>query len=187
MPTLIGITGRARAGKDTFAKALQARGYKLEAFADRLKVITATLAHEPLANFYDDALKEQVSPALGMSRRRAMQIIGTDMMINTFGPDIWVTPLINQFLRNPVNTAITDVRMPNEAAAVRAAGGIVVRIIRPGNVGLTGEAAAHSSEAGVPDDLVDIDVINLGSISDLHAEANKLLAGHLPIVRAAAV
>jgi hypothetical protein len=44
--------------------------------------------------------------------------------------------------RDGQDTLFTDVRFPNEAAAVRKAGGLVVRVVRDGKI----HRAAHSSE-----------------------------------------
>lgn len=57
---------------------------------------------------------------------------------------------------------LTDVRYLNEIRAIKAAGGKVVRVVRPG-AGLTGGAALHSSEteqAGLPDSEFDAVIPN---------------------------
>lgn len=176
MKQLIGITGRARAGKDTAAKYLaETFPMRHRAFAEPLKLITAMLAGEPLGNFHDDVLKEQHCPALGMTRRKAMQIVGTDMIREHFGPDVWHRLLINEWVNlGCPPTVVSDVRFDNEAQALRAAGGIVVRIVRPGE-GLVGEAAQHISELGVSNHLVDFEIVNSGSRADLYVQLHKLM------------
>lgn len=58
-----------------------------------------------------------------------------------------------------------DVRFAEEAAAIRALGGLVVRIERPG-AGLDGAAAAHPSEAGGVGP-VDVVIVNDGDLPRL--------------------
>jgi hypothetical protein len=175
MTLLIGITGKARAGKDTLAQALAKYGYKPVAFADTLKQVAALISGEPLNHFYDDVLKEEISPTFGMTRRRALQIIGTEHMRTSFGPMIWVTPLLRRLEASGFAHCITDVRFDSEAEAIRQRGGVVIRVVRPDNVGLSGDAATHASEQGVAEELVDFEVVNNGTIGDLHHEACKLL------------
>ena len=176
MRQLIGITGRARAGKDTFARYLaESFGMTHQAFAQPLKQITARLAGEPEAYFHDDELKEQHCPALGMTRRKAMQLVGTEMVREHFGPDVWSRLLIDSWRQGGCRpTVVSDVRFNNEAQAIRAAGGVIVRITRPG-AGLVGDVAAHDSEQGVSDYLVDFDIPNNGSRAELFCEVHRLM------------
>ena len=177
MRHLIGITGRARAGKDTAARYL-AEQFNMahRAFAHPLKLITSVLAGEPLGNFHDDVLKEQHCPALGMTRRKAMQLVGTEMVRKHFGPDVWSRLLIDKWRSHGCPpTVVSDVRFNNEAQAIRAAGGVIVRITRPGE-GLVGEAATHESEQGVSNYLVDFDIPNNGSRAELFCHLSELMA-----------
>jgi hypothetical protein len=173
---LVAITGKARAGKDTFAQALVQKGFRRVSFADALKEVTALIADEPVHLYYDDVSKEEYCEALGMTRRQALQKLGTEGVRAVFGPDVWVNRVLRRWVREgrpPLVSA--DCRFDNEARLIREAGGIVVRIIRPDNTGLTGEAAVHASERGVSDDLIDVEITNNGSVGDLHAEALKVL------------
>lgn len=173
---LIGITGKARSGKDTLAEAFTRRGYKRMAFADALKEVTALLANEPSHLYFQEASKEEFTEALGMTRREALQKVGSSMR-KEIGTQVWVDRVLRQFIcegqRHP--TVISDVRYDNEAEAIIAAGGMVVEVVRPGNQGLTGRAAAHESEKGVRGSLVSVEIINDGTVGDLWAEARKLM------------
>ena len=172
---LLGITGRARAGKDTFAAELIKLGYKRLAFADAVKQVTALIANEPTHLYYDDIEKEAHCPALGVTRRKAMQLVGTEGGRKLFGDNLWVDRALRGWIedgRPP--TVVTDVRFDNEAKAILALGGHIIRITRPDNVGLQGAAALHASERGVSEDLIDVEVVNNGTVGDLWAEARKL-------------
>lgn len=174
MAKLIGVTGLARAGKDTFAAQCAARGYDRGAFADALKEATAFIADEPQDLYFNDTTKEEYSEALGMTRRKALQGLGNGVR-EVLGPMTWVNRLLRRWEadgRPPM--VISDVRYPNEAEAVRALGGAVVRIVRDG-AGLSGEAGKHISEAGVPDDFVDFEVLNNGTIDDLGRAAARVI------------
>lgn len=174
MTKLIGITGLARAGKDEFAKTLAGHGYKRASFASALKVATAYIANEESNLYFDEVTKEEHSDALGMTRRAALQKMGASVR-DTLGKDTWINRLIRGWVaQGSLPTVITDCRYPNEAEAIRAAGGMIVRVIRPGS-GLKGELALHESEAGISDDLVDIEILNDGSLSELAAEAMKVV------------
>lgn len=170
---LIGITGLARSGKDSFALILGRHGYHRIAFADALKKATAKIANEDSHLFFDDFAKEQFSEALGMTRRIALQRVGQAVR-ESLGKDTWVNRALRQWesLDRPA-TVISDCRYENEALAIRKLGGIIVRMVRPG-AGLTGEAAGHASEVQLPDGLVDVEINNDGTLGELVDEARKI-------------
>src|SRR6187551_34691 len=73
--------------------------------------------------------------------REMMQEIGTEVMRNHFVDDIWVNALMGKYNTNilsidkdgyehPIypNWIITDMRFPNEAKAIKEAGGLLIRI-----------------------------------------------------------
>lgn len=173
MTQLVASTGLARAGKDTFTARLVRQGAKRMAFADALKEVVAMIANEPSHLYFDDVTKEEFSESLGMTRRVALQRVGKAMR-DALGEDVWVKRALRQWeaTGRPL-TAISDCRYDNEARLVKEAGGVVVRIVRPG-AGLQGEAAQHESERGVSDDLVDVEIHNDGTVSELESEALKV-------------
>lgn len=174
MPLLIGITGRARSGKDSFANALVQQGLRRIAFADALKLATAVIANEPSHLFFDEVTKEYHTDALGMTRRKALQALGKAVRDN-LGEDVWVNRALAQWAaEGKPATVVTDVRYENEAVAIRQRGGTIIRIHREG-AGLQGELGKHESENPLSEELVDIEVFNNGTLGDLHAEARKIL------------
>lgn len=169
------MTGLARSGKDTAANECVKRGYTRLAFADALKVATAYIADEPSHLYFDDIAKDQYTPALEMTRRKALQEVGNGIR-ESLGSMTWVRRVIRGWKaagRPP--TVISDVRYPNEAHAIRELGGVIVRVNRVGS-GLAGDAGRHISEAGVPESMVDFDLDNNGSVGELGAEIKKILA-----------
>jgi hypothetical protein len=142
MTKLIGLTGRAQHGKDTSGALLVERyGFRKLAFADSLREAVATLnpiiplAAGPIrytdlldAVGYEEAKKE---PEV----RRLLQVMGTEVGRNIFGQDCWVQALALRLQDDPrppeeQRTVVTDVRFPNEAAAIRQWGGKVIRVRR---------------------------------------------------------
>lgn len=179
MSKLIGITGLARSGKDSFGNILVSKhGFKRTAFANALKTAVAYIANEDTTLYFDDETKELYTEALDTTRRMALQKVGSAVRL-ALGPDTWVRRVIRAWeAQGCPPTVITDVRYENEAEAIRSRGGIIVRVVRPGS-GLTGEAAQHESEMRLADNLVDIEIVNDGTLSELAFEARKvaLLAG----------
>lgn len=176
MKKLIGITGKARAGKDTFAAGLTKLGFSRAAFADALKEVTALIADESVDLYHRHETKDNYSPGLGMTRRQGLQLLGTEGIRKVLGPDVWASRTLRQWARyNYPDTVVSDVRFDNEADLIIANGGFIVRIVRPGNDGLTGEAGAHSSEHGVSEDRVLITIVNDGTKKDLWKKAEEFI------------
>lgn len=173
---IIGLTGKARSGKDSAANALIQQGYIKMAFADPLKRAVAALTGEVLNAYHSDELKEAVTPALGVTRRKGLQDLGTAIR-SVFGSETFVRLLQYGILRgNPGHRyyVVSDVRYPNEAQALRDMGGTIIQISRPDHAGLTGLEALHSSEAGLPPELIDDTVVNDGSLEDLYRQVTRL-------------
>ncbi len=173
---LIGITGRLHAGKDEAAKAFIAAGYIRESFADPLKVITAYLADEDVALYHDQQAKEEYSELLGMTRRKALQLLGTEGVRNTLGADFWARRLMWVWTKcGRPNLVVADCRFDNEAEAIRAHGGKILRIVRPDNDADSIGVPGHASEQGIRDDLVDHTIYNDGSLDLLRLRCNHFI------------
>lgn len=171
MTKLIGLSGLASAGKDTFARGLINCGWRRLAFADPLKEVTALVANEPEELYHCTIAKEEVSRAFGVTRRIALQNVGKAMR-DAVGPAVWVKHTLSKWedLGQPC-CVITDVRYDNEAQAILAAGGTVFRIVRPDNDGLQGAAGQHESERGISEHLIRAYIINSGTVEDLQRQA----------------
>lgn len=142
--TIIAFTGLAGAGKSTAAFHLvKSRGFERVRFAGPLKAMMAALGLT--AAEIDGDRKEQPCDLLGgKTPRWAMQTIGTEWGRKLIGDDLWIRAWQHAVSQLPagVPVVVDDCRFPNEAAAVQAAGGILVRIDRPG----AGTASVHESE-----------------------------------------
>jgi hypothetical protein len=66
---------------------------------------------------------------------------------------------------------VDDVRFPNEAALVRALGGKMIRVVRPGCV-----LTAHASESQILDLAVDTEIQNVGTLDELFAAFHRAIS-----------
>ena len=118
IPDIIGLAGRKGHGKDTLGKIIaQDRQSVRVAFADALKLEAAKHLGIRVHVFDDPCHKETLRPylvALGMTRRY-------------LNPSHWIGASgIAEQARTGKRFHVTDVRFPDEMAAIRKLGGIVL-------------------------------------------------------------
>ncbi len=65
------------------------------------------------------------------------------------------------------DTVVTDCRFDEEAEAVLALGGKVIKMLRPDAASLESQHPGHTSESGVSDRLVTHTILNDSTIADL--------------------
>ena len=153
-PRIIGLTGFKRSGKDTAAEVIaKMLGYDRIQFAGPLKEMLRTLlrcqgvSEASITACVEGDLKEAPAPVLGgKTPRLAMQTLGTEWGRRTLSDTIWVDTTLNRAQTAENGALITDVRFLNEAEAIKAAGGIIIRIERA-EVGLKSD---HQSEREIP-------------------------------------
>lgn len=177
---ILGLTGLAGCGKDTAANHLVAhRGYERRAFADPMR--TALYALDPLVRVHGSQHRlSALVDTLGWDQakrgvpevRRLLQRFGTEVGRTMWGDDFWITQALHGVAPGD-RIVVTDVRFPNEGDAVRALGGRVVRIDRPG-AGLGGAEGGHATETQFVD--ADAVVVNDGDLADLAGRLDALLA-----------
>ena len=161
-PMLIGLSGKAGAGKDTAGKFLCDRYRCLHYyFAKPLKEgakIMFALTDEQIKN------KEQVIEPWGMSPRKLYQRLGTEVG-RGIDVNIWVKNA-EMFVRQNAGftVVITDVRFSNEAFWIHNRGGVVINIVREQN---DIKENKHSSEDGLKPDDIDLTIYNNGTIEEL--------------------
>lgn len=181
--TTIGLTGFARAGKDTVGKILcDHHGFTRVAFADRLKQLAIDL--DPIlpvshnGETYNAHLSEAVacSGSLDAAKveypevRAYLQTLGVAVR-NRLGEDAWINAALGSRSTSE-RIVVTDCRFPNEAKAIRSHGGRVLRVLRPG----VSAANGHVSERPLPDNLIDGEIFNAGSLTDLEVGVDRVLA-----------
>lgn len=125
-----------------------------------------------------------------MTVRQFLQELGTDACRQGLHPNTWVnalmadyTPTQVQWADGPVggyedgpmpNWIITDTRFPNEAQAIKDAGGIVIRVDRPG----VKPTNAHPSETSLDDWDFDHKIMNGSDIVSLMFTVHTILKKH---------
>lgn len=136
-PALIGLVGKKRVGKDTAAKFLiEDHGFVRYAFADPIRAVLLDL--DPICQVAASegrrlssivAVRGWEAAKETIEVRRLLQHLGTDMR-NRVDLDVWLSTTMRRVLNETKPVVITDVRFPNEADAIEAAGGLLVRIVR---------------------------------------------------------
>jgi len=180
-------------GKDTVANFLCTRyNFVKLSFASVLKDIVAIVFDWPRPMLEGDTResrewREQEDSwwasklcTPGLTPRRVLQMIGTDVMRTHFHKDIWIFALEKRLRTVSANVVVTDARFPNEVAMLRDCGGIIVKIQRgpvpdwfedylhdtsrmPEDVHPSEYAWAPACEQGAH-----IVLMNNGTIEDLH-------------------
>lgn len=158
---LIGLSGKAGAGKDTIADYLATvHGFERVAFADPLR---------ELANNYSASYRSDVAK-LGYERAKAerthvraiLQELGQACR-DTFGEDFWVEQARRRVDNLAARVVVTDVRHRNEADMIRALGGFVFRVERD-----VPAVREHVSETALDDYRFDGTIGNDGTLGELH-------------------
>lgn len=187
-------------GKDTAADYLvNFHGFRRDSFARTLKDATAaifgwdrdllegrTRASREWREQVDQWWAQRLSlPHL--TPRWVLQHLGTEVLRMHLHDEIWISSLENVLRNSRDDVVITDCRFPNEADAIRAAGGRVIRI-RRGPDPIWFETARHSpeliplhyptvhaSEYSSAAIRYDILLENDGSIDDLYGKLRDLV------------
>jgi hypothetical protein len=196
---VIGICGKKRHGKDTVGGFLSAEfDYTPIAFADPIKRIAMDLYDFSYEQVYGSEKEIPDERWDGLTPRHAMQQIGTEVA-RLIHPLTWVRKCLanireyqtgesHPILHSPAHRdfrpahgswipdrnlwVICDVRFPNEAEAIRAEGGKVIKVVRPSLEGKQGDA--HASETNIDKIDPDILVVNDGTLEDLALKARGL-------------
>jgi len=140
---IIGVCGFIGSGKDTVADYLQNfHEFRRDSFASTLKDAVASVFgwdRELLEGRTKEARawREQVDAWWAnrllmpeLTPRSILQLWGTEVCRRSFHDDIWIASLENKLRNSKDDIVISDCRFPNEIQSIKAAGGIVVRIVR---------------------------------------------------------
>jgi hypothetical protein len=195
---IVGIVGRARVGKDTFAEMLAEELYErtkrkfvLMAYATELKQRVQKdfdLSYEQL--WGDD--KENIDPRYPKpcdvcaggddddtqeywTAREILQAYG--QFYRTIDYDFWVKALFDTIeFKEYKDVIITDVRHPNEADPVKGSAGVVIKVLsaRQGLPSIHGQQ--HISEVAMDDYPVDHVVNNDWGLPELRRSAKEIAA-----------
>lgn len=188
---IVGIRGKIGAGKDAIASRLVERwGFRIVRFADALREellerlpTTLLMMHDLLAGDpvhvcccrswpIEDCLRQMVYKTKPRGVRELLQEYGTDVRRRD-EPGYWVRQWAARATTAGPHVVAPDVRYPNEAEAVLAAGGVLWCVERPGTA-----VGAHPSETVMDAwDRWDAVVRNDGTLTDLYAAVDALASG----------
>ncbi len=173
---IIGLTGLAGSGKTTVSRYLaQNYGFKCVNFKDGLvaemkqrlprTLLALSLIHD--GDYGDiDWLFQNKPPIM----RTLMQEYGTEVR-RADDPEYWIAQW-KQSIEPNQNFVADDVRFLNELAAVREAGGVIIRVTRP-DITSTGE---HKSETEQLDFEVDFTIEGVpGSHESIYKQVDSII------------
>jgi hypothetical protein len=180
-PRLVGLMGYGGAGKSEVKKILVERfGFTGPHIGLPLKNMLRSLLRdfdvdeETIERYIDGDLKRDVIPELGVTSTMAQQTLGTEWGRNCIGADLWLRNWLHRadrVLSAGGRIVQESVRFTNEADAIRARGGIIALVERPGVGPLPG---GHVSEE-LPTD-ADAVIHNNGSLRELVDRVTELAA-----------
>jgi hypothetical protein len=142
---IVGVMGLMGSGKDTLSDVLvNEHNFTKLSFADTVKdVVSCVFGWD--RELVEGSTKESRdfrevvdlwwSKELGipnLTPRMALQLVGTELFRDHFDNDIWVKNTMRRASLHQ-NVVIADVRFRNEAEAIAAVGGKLVRVIRGAN------------------------------------------------------
>lgn len=174
---LIAICGHKFSGKSTIARLLHnATGWEVVSFADKLKDITCILSGCTREQLEDYDFKETqlvpyyLRPYCGNVEkptfRAFLQHFGSEVMRGV-NDNIWIDCTLSNCGKDCI---VSDCRFPNEAKAVKARGGIVIKVVREGCGG-----DSHCSEVGVDEIVPDYTIFNDTTLENLVLNVDSLV------------
>ena len=174
-PRVVALIGFAHCGKSTVAGMLADMGYTRLKFAAPLKDMLRSIG---LTDYeIEGAGKERPCALLaGRTPRHAMVTLGTEWGRDLISPEFW-TGIAAKRARDVLaaggRVVFDDCRFENEGAVVRALGGEVWRVVRPGH---EPAGALHPSEAVQLGMYADRMIVNVGPMETLREAVEWELA-----------
>lgn len=172
---LIGIAGRAGAGKNTVAEMIP--GAAVFGFADPLYAGLAAMLGVPENILRNRRNKDTPLKWLGKSPRELMQALGTEWGRGMVAQDLWLR-IAKQRIETYGGTIVfSDVRFDNEAEWIRNQGGEVWLVEGEPKTSIGFDAADHVSESGISPALIDRVIDNRGTFDQTRLQVAEILAG----------
>lgn len=190
---ILGATGFAQSGKDTFGQYLVEKyGFTRVSFAEPVYESYWRLnPWIPLS--YSEILQYEIFGAectllrlqdvvsrIGWENakkipevRQGLQRIGTDCGREIHDEDCWINIGKRKF-EGLEKVVVSDIRFMNEADAILESGFEKAYIVKVNRSGV-GPINDHKSDAGLPQDYIDLELDNSGTIEDLHKNIDKLI------------
>jgi hypothetical protein len=193
------LTGVDADGK--FSKGLNwsySSNFEIKKFAGKLKIIGSMLSGVPVEYFEDQDFKKlPMGLEWEMTYREFLQKLGTEAMRDGLHKEVWVNALFADYKAMPNKTIdesfmeqfvtgsssihykypnwiITDMRFPNEIAAVELREGITIRVNRNNGTRAI-DVNPHPSETALDDAKFDYVIENDGTLDELVEKVRAIL------------
>mgnify|MGYP003673812060 FL=1 len=178
MIKLIGLTGKARGGKDAAGDHIRDMcGFSAYAMATPVKEACRGIFGWDDRHLHGH-LKDVLDPVYNVTPRAAIQKLGTEFGRNMINNDIW-TIKAEQKIKRHSRLVITDIRYNNEAELILKNGGIIIDIKRRKSArALIFGMENHSSEKGISPSLITETVKNNGSLVDLYKKIDDIILNY---------
>lgn len=184
---VIGIAGKARSGKDTAADimlhklAVNWNVYKIS-LSESLKIQAMAIGFTK-EQLTDQRLKVLPDERFNCTPREYLQKLG-DLNRKLLGESVLCKSLESKYINNypDVNLIfiVSDIRTELEANWIKSFNnGYVLKLIRSNQ---DDEFSTHITELGIPDNLVDLCIVNNSTIDDLDDELTKFIKYGIGIV-----
>jgi len=176
---VVALCGYSRVGKDTAAARLLSSGYQLgstgERVAELLREINPCLI---LPGFLGGVRVDTLFAELGYDGAKSLPAVRTLMQdtgsaVKARQPNFFIRVVLehHRVTHPDAGLVIVGVRSAAEVAAVRAAGGVVLRIHRPG----VGPLGGHRNDRDLDAVLADADIVNDDTVEVLHDQVEAAL------------
>jgi hypothetical protein len=176
---IIGLSGYAQTGKDTIADYLiKNYGFTRVAFADPIRkalyslnpnINIADMRGVPLASSVDGMGWDSVK-VFSPDARELLQRMGTEVGREIFGENFWVNQAMKKAQEHD-RVVFTDVRYPNELAAILEASGTVWRVIKDDVEAVN----RHPSETALDDYIFEYIIFNNDTKESLYESVDHFM------------
>ena len=195
---LVGVAGLIDAGKTTVQKILtKHKNFQARTFASALKDACAAVhtrwSRSMLEGDTEDsrAWRQKVDPYYAKhfgdpayTPRKALQLMGLECMRKGIHDNIWVTAAmgeVDETENKNVRFVLADVRFPNEVAAIRERGGLIIEVVRGNDSKINAkkqmsDGTLHATEHLTlnPSFQPDWRIFNTNSVEDLASSVLRL-------------
>lgn len=173
------ICGKMRSGKgETSSRLCTEYGFTEFAFGDGLKAVCRSLYPE---QFTDGRKPRALLQGFGEDARKYDEHVWTRKCFTT------ITEFAQQAKEggNPFRAVISDLRLPSEYERCRAEGFVIIRVTAPDGIRIhraiesgdkfTYTDLVHETESHVDSFDVDHEIVNDGTLADLHAKIDSIM------------